>query len=167
MANLRIINSARSPRAQLMFYMKFGVSVKPETIEEFKNQLFHYIRSKPRQWLCPLAFRLSKIAADLGYVEYFILLQHRESWQQIGGLLNSLSDVQQFSFELSTSLGMDFQSPALPIHFDSSSSLPEDRSVARSIFGGNQFTSDGNAVNNIATSRNDNDQVATKGIFTL
>jgi hypothetical protein len=167
MANLRIINSARSPRAQLQFYMKFGVSVKPETIEEFKNQLFYHIRSKPRQWLCPLAFRLSKIAADLGYVEYFILLQHRESWQQIGGLLNSLSDVQQFSFELSTSLGMDFQSPALPIHFDSSSSAAVEQSVARSIFGRNQFTSDGNAVNNITTGRNDNDQVATGGIFTL
>jgi len=119
MANLRIINGNRSPRATLQFYMKFGVSVELGTIEEFKKRLFEYIRSKPREWLRPLAFRLCKIAADLGYVEYFIQLQHREGWQQLACLLDSLSDAQQFSFTLSASLGMDYQSPALPIHLDS------------------------------------------------
>ena len=119
MANLRIINGNRSPRATLQFYMKFGVSVELGTIEEFKKRLFEYIRSKPREWLRPLAFRLCTIAADLGYVEYFIQLQHREGWQQLACLLDSLSDAQQFSFTLSASLGMDYQSPALPIHLDS------------------------------------------------
>lgn len=95
--------------------MRFGVAVKLEVVEEFKRQLFDYVRSKPREWLRPVAFRMNRIAAELGFMEYFVLLQHRESWQVSGALKDSLSDVQQFSFKLSADLAMDYQSPALPI----------------------------------------------------
>mmetsp|Transcript_4865 Transcript_4865/g.7570 ORF Transcript_4865/g.7570 Transcript_4865/m.7570 type:complete len:130 (-) Transcript_4865:246-635(-) len=92
-----------------------------ETVEIFKNELFEYIKARPREWIRPLAFRMNVISADLGYVEYFVLLNHRESWQQMGALKNSLSDVQQFCFELSASLGMGFESPPLPIQMDATS----------------------------------------------
>lgn len=76
-AHMRVLNESRSPRGNLHFYLKFGVRVKLETIEIFKTRLFDYIKSKPREWLRPCAFRLSLIAANLGYCEYFILLTHR------------------------------------------------------------------------------------------
>ncbi|KAL3933733.1 MAG: hypothetical protein SGARI_003642 [Bacillariaceae sp.] len=93
----------------------FGIRVKLETIEIFKTRLFDYVKSKPREWLRPCAFRLSLIAADMGYCQYFVLLTHREPWNNIGAMNNSLSDVQQFCFKLTAELDMGFESPPLPV----------------------------------------------------
>ncbi|KAG7343976.1 mechanosensitive ion channel [Nitzschia inconspicua] len=120
-ASMRILNASRSPRANLHFFLKFGIRVKLETIELFRMKLYDYIKSKPREWLRPAAFRLSLIAADLGYSEYFILLTHRESSNQKGVIMNSLSDVQQFCFRLTDELDMGYESPPLPIHMEQSS----------------------------------------------
>jgi hypothetical protein len=79
----RILNGARSPRANLHFFLKFGIRVKLETIDEFKNRLFEYVKSKPREWIRPVAFRLNQISADLGYTEYFVLLNHRGAYLSI------------------------------------------------------------------------------------
>lgn len=111
----RIINCARSPRATLNFTMRFGVDISTDTVEEFKKQLIEYVKSKPREWFAFSAFRMTSIQANQGYVEYKIIIQHRESWQQIGALLNSLADVQTFAFELSKKMRMDYQSPSLPV----------------------------------------------------
>lgn len=74
---MRILNASRSPRANIHFFLKFGIRVELETVEIFRTRLYEYIKSKPREWLRPVAFRLSLIAADLGYAQYFILLTHR------------------------------------------------------------------------------------------
>jgi hypothetical protein len=111
----RIINAARSPRATLNFIMKFGIRVSSGTVESFKKGLIEYVKARPRQWLMFCAFRMTRIEADLGFVEYKTILQHRESWQQIGALLISLADVQSYAFELSKTMGMDYQSPSLPV----------------------------------------------------
>jgi hypothetical protein len=76
-AQMRVLNESRSPRGNLHFFLKFGIRVKLETVEIFKTRLFDYVKSKPREWLRPCAFRLSLIAADMGYCEYFVLLTHR------------------------------------------------------------------------------------------
>ncbi|KAG7371166.1 mechanosensitive ion channel [Nitzschia inconspicua] len=120
-ASMRVLNASRSPRANLHFFLKFGIRVKLETIELFRTKLYDYIKSKPREWLRPVAFRLSLIAADLGYSQYFILLTHREPWNQKGALMNSLSDVQQFCFRLIAQLDMGYESPPLPIQMEQSS----------------------------------------------
>jgi hypothetical protein len=73
----RVLNGARSQRANLHFFLKFGIRVNLETIEEFQNRLYDYVKSKPREWIRPVAFRLNMISADLGYTEYFVLLNHR------------------------------------------------------------------------------------------
>lgn len=112
---MRVLNESRSPRGNLHFFLKFGIRVKLETIEIFKDRLFDYVKSKPREWLRPCAFRLSLIAADMGYCQYFVLLTHREPWNNIGAMNNSLSDVQQFCFRLTAELDMGYESPPLPV----------------------------------------------------
>lgn len=111
----RIINCARSPRAQVNFTLKFGINVSSTTVEEFKQQLMDYVKSKPREWFAFAAFRMTRMEANQGYVEYIALIQHRESWQQIGAVLNSLADAQTFAFEMSKQMGMGYQSPSLPV----------------------------------------------------
>jgi hypothetical protein len=60
-------------------------------------------------------FGLTRIEADLGFVEYKTILQHRESWQQIGGLLTSLAEVQSYAYDMSQEMKMGYQSPSLPV----------------------------------------------------
>eukprot|EP00529_Nitzschia_sp_RCC80_P008888 CAMPEP_0113505976 /NCGR_PEP_ID=MMETSP0014_2-20120614/35636_1 /TAXON_ID=2857 /ORGANISM="Nitzschia sp." /LENGTH=1154 /DNA_ID=CAMNT_0000401389 /DNA_START=267 /DNA_END=3731 /DNA_ORIENTATION=- /assembly_acc=CAM_ASM_000159 len=117
LATLRVINAARSSCACQYFNLKFGIKVEVETIKEFERRLMAFIKDRPRQWLKPICFRISGIKADLGYIEYIVGMQHRESWQQVGAVLTSTGELQQFCFEQTSELGMTFQSPPLPIEF--------------------------------------------------
>lgn len=126
LSQARIINHARSPRGLLNFSMKFGIKVSSTTVDEFKQQLMEYVKSKPREWFAFSAFRMTSIAADLGYVEYKTVLQHRESWQNVGALLNSLADVETFAFELMKSMGIGYHSPPLPVDLHMPSQMPMD-----------------------------------------
>lgn len=115
LSNERIINAARSQQACLNFVMKFGLAVPGETVQQLKDELMAYVKDKPREWLAFSAFRMTRIEADLGFVEYKIVCQHRESWQQIGALLESLAALQSFAFERSRALDMTYKAPSRPI----------------------------------------------------
>lgn len=108
----------RSPKAVLAFGMKFGIDVTKEKIEQFGKEVEEFVKERPREWLAFLAYRMSAVEANLGYVEYKVVLQHREGWNGIGQLLNSKSDVQKFAFEVSKRLDMDYESPPMPIIID-------------------------------------------------
>jgi hypothetical protein len=115
LAVLRIINANRSPRAVLNYTMKFGITVTTETIKKFKELVIAFVKDRPREWLAFSAFRLTRIEADLGFVEYKTILQHRESWQQIGALLTSLAEVQSYAYDMSQEMNMGYTSPSLPV----------------------------------------------------
>jgi hypothetical protein len=95
--------------------MKFGINVSGEKIEKFRDEVIAHVKSKPREWLAFSAFRMTRTEANLGYVEYKVILQHREAWQQVGALMTSLADVQSYAFEISKEMKMDYQSPSLPV----------------------------------------------------
>jgi hypothetical protein len=129
LSGARIINAARSPRAMLNFIMKFGITVQVETVAAFKEQIIAYVKDKPREWLSFAAFRMTRIEANLGFVEYKIVAEHRESWQQIGALLTSLADLSSFAFELSREMKMGYKAPVMPVELkmieeDTEQSLP-------------------------------------------
>jgi hypothetical protein len=70
------------------------------------------------------------VETDLGFVEYIVLLQHRERWQSIGTILSSKAVVQQFCLELQHKMRVSYTSPpALPVNLrvvqDSSTSVPQ------------------------------------------
>lgn len=51
----------------------------------------------------------------MGFVEYVIVVQHRESWQQLVPLLVSRAQLSAFCLELSKKLDLRYQSPPLPV----------------------------------------------------
>ena len=111
----RIINMARSPKATVPFFMKFGLKVSSETIHAFKADLQAFVKSKPREWLNFATFRITRIESDLGFAEYIIILQHRESWQQIGAVLTSLGEAMTYAYDKSKEMKMDYEAPILPV----------------------------------------------------
>jgi len=51
----------------------------------------------------------------MGFVEYIVVAQHRESWQTPGALLDSKAELSTFALELSKRMGMRYRSPAMPV----------------------------------------------------
>ncbi len=52
---------------------------------------------------------------ELGYIEYKVVLQHRESWNMVTEILQSKADVSSFCLELQKQLEMRYHAPALPV----------------------------------------------------
>ena len=115
LAASRIINHNRSPKAVLYFLARFGIDVDKEKVTRFGKAVEQFVKDRPREFLSFVAFRLSAVQPDLGFVEYKIIMQHRESWQQTGALLTSKAGVQLYAYELSKEMKMGYENPAMPI----------------------------------------------------
>jgi len=115
LASYRIINAARSPQAVITFLFKFPIDAKYERIQVFKNAIEQFTLARPREWAAFFAFRATDVAADLGYVQYIFVGQHRESWQNIGALMASKADLSSFALELMKKMNMRYVAPPMPI----------------------------------------------------
>jgi hypothetical protein len=79
LASSRIINAARSPQAFLYFLLKFPIDTPYEKLKVFRGCLEKFVTARPREWMSMSAFRATRVEADLGFVEYIVVGQHRES----------------------------------------------------------------------------------------
>lgn len=77
-----------------------------------------FVKDRPREWVSLTAFRASSVEQDLGFVKYTICLQHRESWQHLGAILNSKAEVASFSLEVAKQLGCRYTAPPLPVNLN-------------------------------------------------
>lgn len=115
LAGLRIINCARSPKANLNFLLKFPIHTSYAKLQIFKSALEKFVKARPREWARFSAFRATRVEADQGFVEYIVIGQHRESWQNLPALLESKAQVSSFALELSKKMDMRYVSPPMPI----------------------------------------------------
>jgi small-conductance mechanosensitive channel len=115
LAKSRIVNGSRSPKAICTVTMKFGVDTPFKKIEVFKNAIEKFVKARPREWFALVAIRAGRVEADLGFIEYGIVLQHREGWQNIGPILDSKQTVACFGLELTKKLNIRYSSPPLPV----------------------------------------------------
>jgi len=67
--------------------MKFAVDTPLSKVEIFEEAVRKFVKSRPREWAQVLGFRPTNIAQEQAFVEYTVILQHRESWQNIGAML--------------------------------------------------------------------------------
>jgi len=44
----------------------------------------NFINARPREWVGLIGFRATRVEADMGFIEYKIVGEHREAWQNIG-----------------------------------------------------------------------------------
>lgn len=84
-------------------------------MSRFGKAVEQFVKDRPREWLAFNAFRLSDVQLDRGFIEYKVIMQHREPWQQIGALMTSKAAVQLFAYELSKELKIGYENPAMPI----------------------------------------------------
>jgi hypothetical protein len=115
LAACRIINGARSYKAAVSFLHKFPLDAPYKKLQVFKGALESFIKARPREWGAFVAFRATRVEVDLGFVEYIVVAEHRESWQQAGIVNNSKAELTSFSLELSKKMNMRYRSPPMPI----------------------------------------------------
>ncbi|KAL7461908.1 hypothetical protein ACHAXS_002314, partial [Conticribra weissflogii] len=115
LAPLRIINANRSPKAIIYIDIKFGLEVPFAKIKIFQTAVENFVKSRPREWVALIGFRATRVEVDFGYIEYRIISQHREAWQNIGPILQSKADLASFCLEVSKKLGMRYESPPMPV----------------------------------------------------
>jgi hypothetical protein len=84
-------------------------------IELFRKRITEYVKERPREWIRLVSFRCKRIEADLGFMEYVIIGQHREAWQNLPAILQSKSDVLCFGLETQKELNMKYTAPHVPI----------------------------------------------------
>ena len=68
-------------------------------------------------------FRATRVEADAGYIEYKIVVQHREKWQNIGPILQSKADLSSFCLEATKKLDMRYESPPMPVNLSTAGDL--------------------------------------------
>jgi hypothetical protein len=114
-ARLRIINMNRSDKASVMLFLKFGIETPYQKIKVFHTAVEKFVYERPREWIKSLNFRATRVESDLGYIEYIVILQHREAWSNIGTILESRAKVASFCLELQKQLEMRYHSPPMPV----------------------------------------------------
>lgn len=123
LAVLRIINANRSAKAIVAVLIKFGLETPFNKITVFKTATENFIKARPREWISLVGFRATRVEADIGYIEYKIVVQHRESWQNIGPVLQSKADLSSFCLEATKKLDMKYESPPMPVNLSTSGNL--------------------------------------------
>jgi len=63
-SNMKVINAARSPCAQIFVNMKFALDTPYEKIEIFKAAIEQYLKDRPREWLALVGFRPTAVAVE-------------------------------------------------------------------------------------------------------
>ena len=115
LANSRIVNAARSHKALVYITLKFGLDVPYTKVQVFKKTVESFVKARPREWLNCSSIRSTRVEADLGFIEYVISLQHRDSWQHVGAILESKASVMSFCLEVQKQLGMRYVAPPTPV----------------------------------------------------
>ena len=92
----------------------------------FKLAVEEYMKARPREWLALNGFRANRIEADQGWTEYLVIIQHRESWQNIGYVLDSKANLSSYCQEVLKQLGIHYKAPPLPVDLrcDPSQTIP-------------------------------------------
>jgi hypothetical protein len=158
LANLRVVNAARSPKAVLNVYLKFGTDVPWAKIQVFEKALRAFVQSRPREWLGVVGFLTTRVDSSLGFQEIgkpilsprisiflgpnttthlyalsicaVVILQHRESWQSVLALLVSKGEVTAYCHELQKKMDMRYKSPPLPVDLSVNQGAPLNTTTA-------------------------------------
>lgn len=115
LANSRIINWGRSQQAQFLIFYKIPIETPYEKIVTLKNAVETYLRARPREWISLNGFRANNVVTEQGYIEYIIVILHRDSWQNIGYILDCKANFLSYVLEVTKQLNMHYKAPPLPI----------------------------------------------------
>jgi len=111
LSNMRIINLNRSDNPDVIINLKFSVYATLKQRQLFRRRITAFVKERPRQWSKIVDFRSTSIETDQGFVEYELILQHRERSQNVGPIQVSRGEVSNYAMKLLKELNMDYVHP--------------------------------------------------------
>ncbi len=115
LANSRIINLKRSESPNVFMYLKFTMNVSQSQLDAFRREITEYIKDRPREWIKVVSLRCIRVETELQFLEYVLIVQHRESWQSFATIQVSKSDIYVHALQLQRDLNMYYTAPKLPV----------------------------------------------------
>ncbi|KAL7557213.1 hypothetical protein ACA910_001281 [Epithemia clementina (nom. ined.)] len=124
LARSRLINMNRSPDPVVYVYVRFQTDVPYSTITIFRSALEIFVEDRPQEWAGLLGFRTSRVEAQLNFVEYIVILQHRLTWQSLIPIKESRAAVASFCVEIQKQLGCHYSAPPMPVEITMNTNAP-------------------------------------------
>jgi Mechanosensitive ion channel len=115
LANSRILNLNRSDKPNVFHYLKFAMNVSQDQLDIFRREVNQYVKDRPRSWIKVVSMRCKAIEIDLQYLQYALIIQHREKWQSFSAIQVDKGEVFTFCLNLMKRLNMNYTAPKMPI----------------------------------------------------
>lgn len=96
-------------------FLIFPIETPYETLEIFKVAVEEYLKARPREWLALNAFRVNYLQGEKAWMRIEVVIQHRDSWQNVGTVLDSKGNFMSYCTEVQKMLGIQYKAPHLPI----------------------------------------------------
>eukprot|EP00977_Amphora_coffeiformis_P004440 scaffold945_cov170-Amphora_coffeaeformis.AAC.20 len=122
-AHMRIVNGNRSPNAMVWFQLPFNMTVmEGGKMASLKVSLENYARMHPHKWHSCSYVRADEFHPDIEKVVVTIGFQSRSSWQDLGGIYFSKSDLIAATIEYSRQQGIIYEElPQRQLHYKAGS----------------------------------------------
>ncbi len=109
-ANLQIVNGNRAPDAMVWFQLPFHISIlENDMIETLKKYLANYAKDHPRDWHRFVYCRVDDYKVEKEKVVITMGFQHRSSWQDLGCILMSKSELIAFVYQTGKNMGVIYE----------------------------------------------------------
>jgi Mechanosensitive ion channel len=130
-ANSRIVNCSRSPKAQVTINVKLLLDASQRQLEELRLKIELYLEES-RVWVGLILYRAEDINNEIGYVVMTYRAQHIKSWQELAAIMSHKGEWQRFANTTADAMGILFDIPPIqmmPVGVSSRNStrLTEDR----------------------------------------
>jgi hypothetical protein len=109
------MNMARSATARLHIPLRIPIDTPLEKILILKTEIAEHMKARPREWLNLVGLRASNIVTDKAYIEYFLVVEHRERWQFFGLIFESKATLQTHILAVMKELDIHYHAPPLPV----------------------------------------------------
>jgi hypothetical protein len=79
------------------------------------REITEYIKDRPREWIKVASLRCIRVETEIQFLEYVLIVQHRESWKNFATMQVSKSDIYVRALQLQRDLNMYYTAPKLPV----------------------------------------------------
>lgn len=86
-ANSRIVNGARSPKAIVTIQIKFMIQATQKHVEDFRVRVENFLFNRPEIWAGLVHFRNDEVDRNASSARYVLRVQHHKSWQEMAPVM--------------------------------------------------------------------------------
>lgn len=115
LARMRIMNMNRNSQASVRVLTRFSIDVPYSTILIFRSAMEKFVNDRPQEWEAFVSFRAARVEMEMNFIEYVVVAQHKNKWQDVGPILQSKAELSSFCVEVQKLLGCHYKAPPMGV----------------------------------------------------